>query len=102
AWSDYCDWFLEMAKVDLRRPDASPGEQARVWLTAAEVLGGLMRLLHPIVPFVTEEIWQALHGEAPTVSSGEPFLVIAAWPVSTARDDPAEEAMNGSIELIRE
>jgi valyl-tRNA synthetase len=102
AWSDYCDWFLEMAKVDLRRPDASQGEQARVWLTAAEVLGGLMRLLHPIVPFVTEEIWQVLHDEAPTVTGGQPLLVIAAWPVSAARDHPAEEAVNGSIELIRE
>jgi valyl-tRNA synthetase len=102
AWSDYCDWFLEMAKVDLRRPGASAGEQARVWLTAAEVLGGLMRLLHPIVPFVTEEIWQVLHDEAPTVTGGEPLLVIAAWPGSAGRDHPAEEAINGSIELIRE
>jgi valyl-tRNA synthetase len=102
AWSDYCDWFLEMAKVDLRRPDASQGEQTRLWLTAAEVLGGIMRLLHPIVPFVTEEVWDVLHDEAPTVTGGEPLLVTAAWPVPAGRDLPAEEAISGSIELIRE
>ncbi|MDP9249816.1 MAG: valine--tRNA ligase [Chloroflexota bacterium] len=102
AWSDYCDWFLEMAKVDLRRPDATPGERARVWLTSAEMLAGLMQLLHPIVPFVTEEIWDTLHDEAPSVTGGQPLLVTAAWPLPGERDLPAEEAINGSIELIRE
>jgi valyl-tRNA synthetase len=102
AWSDYCDWFLEMAKVDLRRPDASRGEQARAWLTVAEVLAGLMRLLHPIVPFVTEEIWDVLHHDAPSATGSEPLLVTAAWPVPIERDVAAEDAINGSIELIRE
>ncbi|HLA65146.1 MAG TPA: valine--tRNA ligase [Candidatus Saccharimonadales bacterium] len=102
AWSDYCDWFLEMAKVDLRRPDATPGDRARVWLTTAEMLADLMRLLHPIVPFVTEEIWDVLHDDAPGVTRGEPLLVIAAWPLVRERDAIAEEAINGSIELIRE
>ena len=102
AWSDYCDSFLEMAKVDLRRPDATPGERARVWLTTAETLAALMRLLHPIVPFVTEEIWGTLRDEALSVTGGEPLLVTAAWPAPGERDLPAEEAINGSIELIRD
>jgi valyl-tRNA synthetase len=102
AWSDYCDWFLEMAKVDLRRPDATPGERARVWLTTAEMLAGLMRLLHPIAPFVTEEIWDVLHDEAPAVTYGEPLLIRAAWPAPGERDLPAEDAVAGTIELITE
>ena len=60
AWSDYCDWFLEMAKVDLRREDATDADRAATWPAAAEGLATLLRLLHPLMPFVTEEIWEAL------------------------------------------
>jgi valyl-tRNA synthetase len=102
AWSDYCDWFLEMAKVDLRRPDADPGEQARVWGTAAEMLAGLLRLLHPIVPFVTEEIWRSLGAAAPAVTEGQPLLIRAAWPEAEALDPAAEDAVSGTIQLITE
>ncbi len=65
AWSDYCDWFLEMAKVDLRRDDADDAERAATWAAAADGLATLLRLLHPLMPFVTEEIWQALRDAAP-------------------------------------
>ena len=65
AWSDYCDWFLEMAKVDLRREDATDAERAATWAAAADGLATLLRLLHPLMPFVTEEIWQALREAAP-------------------------------------
>src|SRR5690606_22451241 len=65
AWSDYCDWFLEMAKVDLRRDGASDGERAATWDGAARALATLLELLHPLMPFVTEEIWQVLREEAP-------------------------------------
>src|ERR671915_327778 len=44
AWSDYCDWFLEMVKVDMRGEDAADADRARAWATAAEVLAGLLRL----------------------------------------------------------
>ena len=58
AWSDYCDWYLEMAKVDLRR-DARPRRAgAEPGRPAAEPLADLLRLLHPLLPFVTEEVWE--------------------------------------------
>ncbi|MGH7342990.1 MAG: class I tRNA ligase family protein, partial [Candidatus Rokuibacteriota bacterium] len=77
AWSDVCDWFIEMAKVDLRRDDLSDGERARVWRAAAGALATLMRLLHPIMPFVSEAIWEALHAHAPQATDGEPLLLTA-------------------------
>jgi valyl-tRNA synthetase len=102
VWSDYCDWFLEMAKIDLRRPGADPGVQARVWGTAAETLAGLLRLLHPIMPFVTEEIWHSLSAAAPAVAEGQPLLIRAPWPETETRDPAAEDAVSGTIQLITE
>ena len=102
AWSDYCDWFLEMAKVDLRRPDATDADRARTWLAAAELLGDLLRLLHPVMPFVTEEAWGVLGELEPRATHGEPLLVRAAWPAGTGGDEDAERAMAGLTELIRE
>ena len=64
AWSDYCDWFLEMAKVELRREDATDADRAATWWAAADGLATLLRLLHPLMPFVTEEIWPALGDRA--------------------------------------
>jgi valyl-tRNA synthetase len=65
AWSDYCDWFLEMAKVDLRREDASADERAAAWSVAADGLAALLRLLHPLMPFVTEEVWRRRQARSP-------------------------------------
>jgi valyl-tRNA synthetase len=101
AWSDYCDWFVEMAKVDLRRPDATPGERARVWRTAAEALAGLLRLLHPVMPFITEQVWATLNEVEPDATGGEPLLVVAAWPPAGARDEAVETEMADLMELVR-
>ncbi|HUH16783.1 MAG TPA: valine--tRNA ligase [Methylomirabilota bacterium] len=101
AWSDYCDWFLEMAKVDLRADDASPADRATTWAAAAEGLAGILRLLHPLMPFVTEELWQALREAAPDVVV-EPLLIRAAWPQPGMRDTDAEAEMRRLIELTRD
>ncbi len=60
VWGDFCDWYLEMAKGDL----SGGGErrQRAVRAILATVLGDIVKLLHPIMPFITEEIWQQLHG----------------------------------------
>ncbi|HEV8053801.1 MAG TPA: valine--tRNA ligase [Candidatus Limnocylindrales bacterium] len=100
AWSDYCDWFLEMAKVDLRRDAVTDAERAATWSAAAEGLATLLRLLHPLMPFVTEEIWQVLRIEAPATAA-EPLLIRAAWPAVTARDLAAEAAFDDLSTLIR-
>ena len=101
AWSDYCDWFVEMAKVDLRRPDATPGERARVWRTAADSLAGMLRLLQPVMPFITEQVWATLHEVEPDATRGEPLLVVADWPAEGARDEAVEREMADLVELVR-
>jgi len=100
AWSDYCDWFLEMAKVDLRRDDAGEADRAATWRAAADGLATLLRLLHPIMPFVTEEIWQALREVAPEVAD-EPLLITARWPAPRGDDAGAEAAFTDLAALVR-
>ena len=79
AWHEFCDWYLEAAKTRLRDGDGA----ARA--TALHVLDVLFRVLHPFMPFVTEELWHRLPGE-------RDFLVRAAWPaLDRSFDDPAAE-----------
>ncbi|WP_420855875.1 valine--tRNA ligase [Thermoactinospora rubra] len=90
AWDEVCDWYLELAKVQL-----SQGlDHTR--LVLGHVLEALLRLLHPLVPFVTEELWRAVTG-------GE-SVVIAPWPVADQRyADPAAEAEIAALqELVTE
>ncbi|HEY8170443.1 MAG TPA: valine--tRNA ligase [Candidatus Limnocylindria bacterium] len=101
AWNDYCDWFLELAKVDLRRADATDADRAGTWLAAAEGLALILRLLHPLMPFVTEEIWDALGEVAPEVTAGEPLLIRAAWPGAAGRDPASERAFGDLAAVIR-
>jgi len=73
VWNTYCDWFLEFAKPALA-DGADPMAAAEVRATAAYVLGMILRLLHPAMPFVTEELWDRF-------GYGEPCSLIgAAWP----------------------
>jgi valyl-tRNA synthetase len=102
AWSDYADWFVEMAKLELRREDATAGERTRVWTSLATALADLLRLLHPLMPFVTEEIWAALHAAAPDVTHGEDLLMTAHWPSAGQRDDAAEAEMGELMATIRD
>jgi valyl-tRNA synthetase len=82
TWDDFCDWYVELVKVPLAAGGAGAEASRRV---LGEVLDTVLRLLHPMVPFVTEELWTALTG-------GE-SLVVAAWPVADeARADAAAEA----------
>jgi len=101
AWSDYCDWFIEMAKVELRRADLTDGDRARVWRAAASGLGTLQRLLHPIMPFVTEAIWERLALAAPDETSAEPLLISARWPDAGPRDADAEREFAQLADLVR-
>lgn len=61
TWNEYCDWYLELAKVQLRSTDAETAEATRA--TLLEVLEALLRLLHPITPFISEEIWQQVRSK---------------------------------------
>ena len=96
-WDTYCDWYLELTKTRLNGTD----EDAK--LTAQNVLCyvlvTLLKLLHPFMPFITEEIYQAL----PKCDGAEDILMTAQWPEYTeALSFPAEEsAMEAVMDLIR-
>lgn len=86
TWNDFCDWYVEMVKARLRSDDPATRRAAQGMLVF--VLDGLCRLLHPIVPFVTEQVWQALNAVAPRrpdPSTGEladaaESVCVARWP----------------------
>jgi valyl-tRNA synthetase len=83
VWNNFCDWFLEFAKP-LLADGADPKHAAEIKSVGAHVLGLILRILHPAVPFVTEELWDRF-------GYGEPFTLIrAAWPEPSAVDDPAQ------------
>ena len=75
-WSEYCDWYLEMAKVRLG-PDVEPETRAATWQVLAWVLDRYLRMLHPVMPHITEEIW----GRLPHRPDDGDMLITAAWPV---------------------
>jgi valyl-tRNA synthetase len=88
-WDEYCDWYLELAKL---RPDASAQH------VLAHVLDQALRLLHPVMPFVTEEIWQALHAPSST-AGGDPALMVSDWATpSPQRRDPDAESQFGALQ----
>ena len=70
-WDDFCDWYIEMAKLPLYGEDEAAKKTTRSIL--AYVLDNTMRLLHPFMPFITEEIWQNLPHEGESIT-------VAAWP----------------------
>ncbi len=81
TWNDFCDWYVEFAKARLRDPETRPVAQR----VLAAVLDGLCRLLHPVIPFVTEQVWQALGEIAPqrgfpTPETAAESVCIAQWP----------------------
>jgi valyl-tRNA synthetase len=93
-WNDYCDWFLELSKASLRSEDAET--KARAQFVLHHVLESSLRLLHPLMPFITEEIWQALPGAGETI-------MYAQYPTvdSSLVNSLAERAMGAVIESIR-
>ncbi|MBQ6470015.1 MAG: valine--tRNA ligase [Lachnospiraceae bacterium] len=86
-WDEFCDWYIEIAKLRLVRKEEDPkGADAALW-TLKEVLGEAMKLLHPFMPFISEEIYCTLHPEEETVMT-------AQWPeFSGDRVFPKDEEM---------
>ena len=68
AWHEYCDWYLELTKAVLNDDAASPAAKRAARATLAEVLGALLKLLHPLIPFVTEELWLELCAKTGTAT----------------------------------
>jgi valyl-tRNA synthetase len=100
-WGDVCDWYLELVKSRLAAgADAKSREAARS--TLVHVLDRAMRLLHPVIPFVTSELWSSL--PIPAGETRADDLIVERWPEPDARleSDDAERRMAGFQELIVE
>jgi valyl-tRNA synthetase len=94
TWNSFCDWFLEFAKPALA--DSASAQAAEARGAAAHVLGTILRLLHPVMPFVTEELWDRF-GYGPTCS-----LIRTAWPdpVPVHEADAARAELDWVVRLI--
>ena len=87
-WSEYCDWYLEIAKVQLQDERLREGTAGIL----RALLDRALRLLHPYMPFVTEEVWQHLYAEMDEAKRPAPALIVAPWPVAApAQVDQAAE-----------
>jgi valyl-tRNA synthetase len=96
VWNVYCDWYLELAKPVLTGADGAAKDETRAMV--AWVLDEILKLLHPFMPFVTEELWQVT---AEGAAARDRLLVLAAWPRHEGLDDPAAEAEIGwLVDLI--
>jgi valyl-tRNA synthetase len=94
VWGTFCDWYVEFTKPILQGDEEADRNETRA--TTAWVLGRIVHLLHPIMPFITEEVWQNLAGE----ESG--LLLTSSWPeISSETQDPAASAeMDWVVEAI--
>src|SRR5690606_23954368 len=89
VWNSLCDWYLELAK-DRLADDADPAERRATQGTLATVFDLVLRVLHPMIPFITEELWQRL----PRVADHD-SLMLAAWPM--VEGEGASRTMAGPV-----
>src|SRR6202044_3987293 len=104
GWDEFCDWSLELAKPALAASSTDQAAAGATRIVLGEVLDRLLRLAHPIVPFVTEELWTAL--------TGQDSVVIARWPGQVAQgaegltpltaDPQAEAEIDALMRLVTE
>jgi valyl-tRNA synthetase len=88
-WSEFCDWGIELAKVRLADEALPAAEREATWWTLVDALDTYIRLLHPVMPFVTEAIW----GSMPRRAGDPAFLIVAPWPDA----DGGDAALDGRV-----
>ncbi len=94
VWNVYCDWYVELSKPLLTGPDGAAKNETRA--TAAWALDEIIKLLHPFMPFITEELWAVAPGP-----KHDALLTLSAWPALEGLDAPDAEAEIGwVIDLI--
>jgi valyl-tRNA synthetase len=94
VWNTFCDWHLELLKPIFNGEDAAAKAEAQA--VAAYVLDEIYKLLHPFMPFMTEELW------AETAESRDTLLCHAEWPKPQVQDQAAADEINWLIELVSE
>jgi len=119
TWGEYCDWYLELSKVVLNDPHATDAQKRGTRHTLVNVLEALLRALHPLMPFITEEIWQRVapmcsgprasaHGSSPSPSGGgnkgggKATIMLEPYPVADASkiDQASAEEMEWTMAVI--
>ena len=83
VWNIFCDWYLELVKPVLTGADGAAKNETRA--TTAWVLDEIVKLLHPFMPFITEELWAVTAEQGP---KREHMLALAAWPQHDGLEDP--------------
>jgi valyl-tRNA synthetase len=94
-WNEYCDWYIEAAKM--RLGEGTPAEAHATRQVLAYVLERSLRLLHPFMPFVTEAIWRNLPGLG---AAGAASIMVTRWPEALARVDAAAETDFGRVQEV--
>ena len=94
-WNEYCDWYIELAKNRLYNKDDTRARSTAQYILW-RVLAGTLELLHPFMPFITEEVWQALPHKGRSIMTAPWPSVRPAW-----ADDPAEQQMAAIMEAIK-
>ncbi len=100
AWDEVCDWYLELAKAALTGPGGQAGQVTREVL--GYLLDRLLRLLHPVIPFVTEELWTALTGGSSVMTAAWPGERADGAAAQPARDPVAEREIGSLMALVTE
>jgi valyl-tRNA synthetase len=103
VWNEFCDWYIEAAKSTLKSEDPSQREETSA--VARYVLDGILRLLHPYMPFLTEELWQNLKGwpsRDNELAKESRSLMMAEWPEPGEPNEDAERDFTLVMDIIRE
>ncbi|MCW2307479.1 valine--tRNA ligase [Rhodobium gokarnense] len=95
VWNTFCDWYLELAKPILTGPDGAAKDEVRA--TAAWAIDRILVLLHPFMPFVTEELWQRTGEDGP---ARDGMLIHTAWPHLDFADADAADELNWLVDVI--